>query len=157
MVANYQLVIAVLICIVSGACGPAGPEMGRVNGVVTLDGTPVPEGTVQFWPKDGRPARGSITEDGSFVMTTFDSNDGALVGEHRVTIKATRSIQSGPKIKSTAAEISHFSQKGAKRIRATKVDWLVPEKYSDVDTTPLTATVENGSNEIDFQIEKESR
>ena len=157
MVVNYQRVIGFLICIVSGACGPASPEMGDVNGVVTFNGQTVSAGTVQFWPEDGRPARGSIHEDGTFTLTTFDSNDGALVGKHRVTIKATRSDDSGPTIESTAAEISHFSQKGAKRIRAARVDWLVPEKYSDVNTTPLEATVENGSNEIDFKIEKEKR
>jgi hypothetical protein len=38
----------------------------------------------------------------------------------------------------------------AKVLVPGKVDWLLPEKYSRPDTTDLTATVEPGTNTIDF-------
>ena len=136
-------------------CGPAGPEMGQVTGKVTMDGSLVTEGSVQFWPESGRPSRGSIDEDGTFRLTTFKSNDGALVGDHRVTIKSTQLSEPQPEIESTAAEIAHFSQKKAKPIRASRVVWIVPQKYSEFDTSPLVATVKSGDNEINFNIERD--
>lgn len=146
--------IGVMVAALLG-CGPSGPELGRVTGRVMMEGQPVTAGSVSFWPGDGRPARGSIAEDGTYELTTFKRNDGALVGEHRVTIKATRLSEPVPELDSTAAEIAHFSRKGAKRIRAAHVTWVVPEEYSEVDTSPLVATVVSGQNELDFSIEKE--
>jgi hypothetical protein len=34
----------------------------------------------------GKPALGKIESDGAYRLTTFDMNDGAVVGEHWVTI-----------------------------------------------------------------------
>ena len=150
---SLRVAVGLLVCMVG--CGPAGPDMGQVTGSVSFEGLPVTAGTVQFWPESGRPSRATISEDGTYELTTFESNDGALVGEHRVTIKATQQSQSAPKLESTAAEIAHYSQKGAKPIRASRVKWLVPEKYSEVDTSPLVATVESGVNNIDFEIGKD--
>ena len=144
-----------LVFMTALGCGPAGPEMGQVTGKVTFDGVVIPTGTIQFWPESGRPSRGSIADDGTYTLTTFEKNDGALVGKHRVTIQATQISEQGPQLDSTAAEIAHFSQKGAKRIRASRVKWLVPEEYSEVDTTTLVATVKPESNSINFEIEKE--
>ena len=138
-----------------GGCGPSGPEMGQVTGKVTFDGSLVTKGTVQFWPANGRPSRGSIQEDGTYQLTTFESNDGALVGDHVVTIKSTQLSEAQPEIESTAAEIAHFRQKNVKPIRASRVVWIVPKKYSESDTSPLVANVSSGDNEINFEIEKD--
>ena len=148
------LTVAVLWSLLSG-CGPTGPEMGQVTGSITFDGNVVPAGNVQFWPESGRPARGSIAEDGTYSLTTFGKDDGAIVGSHRVTIQATQVSDQGPAVGSTAEEIAHYSQKNAKRIRASRVKWIVPQRYSEVDTTPLVATVVSGANIIDFNLEKE--
>ena len=147
--------LGLLIPVVLIGCRPAGPEMGKVRGTVTLGGAAITEGTVQFWPTHGRPARGSIANDGSYELTTSKPNDGAYVGEHRVTIKATKLSQPDPEIDSTQAEIEHFRDKGTKRIRASRVVWVIPRKYAELDTSPLSATVESGTNEIDFDIRKE--
>ena len=151
---SFKHLLLAAVVLVQTGCGPTGPEMGRVTGAITFDGNVVRAGSVQFWPENGRPARGSITADGTYELTTFDKNDGALVGKHRVTIHATEVAEDGPKIESTDAEIAHFSQKKAKRIRATRVKWLVPQQYSEVDSTPLTATVASGTNTIDFTLER---
>lgn len=135
-------------------CGQSGPNMGQVTGRVTVDGNIVAEGTVQFWPENGRPSRGTI-KDGIYELTTFEPNDGALAGDHRVTIKATKLSGAAPTMDSTAAEIAHFSQRDVKKIRASRVLWVVPEKYSDVGTSTLAATVKPGSNEINFDIEED--
>ena len=144
--------LGLLITVVIVGCGRSGPELAKVHGSVTFEGVAIKEGSVQFWPEHGRPARGSIAEDGSYQLTTFEPNDGAYVGQHRVTIKATTLSAPDPEIDSTQAEIEHFRQKGAKRIRASRVVWVVPRKFAELDSSPLSATVETGSNEINFDI-----
>jgi len=44
------------------------------------------------------------------------------------------------------------SRRGAKILVAGKVTWIVPEKYSRTQTSNLTATVGNRSNEINFDL-----
>jgi hypothetical protein len=41
---------------------------------------------------------------------------------------------------------------GGKVLVAGKVEWLVPAKYARPETSGLTATVEGGSNGIDFNL-----
>ncbi len=54
------------------------------------NGQPVTGGTVALIPlgegggEAGRPARGTVGPDGTFVLTTYDPSDGAAVGKHRV-------------------------------------------------------------------------
>jgi hypothetical protein len=45
-----------------------------------------------------------------------------------------------------------LSRKGGKVLVAGKVTWIVPEKYSRIDSSGLTATVQAGANPIDFDI-----
>lgn len=143
-------------CCIFG-CGPAGPELGQVRGTVSLDGVPIKEGSIQFWPTNGRPARGSIGKDGTYELTTFDKHDGAYVGQHRVTIKSTNLTDPGPELESQQAEIEHFRQKNIKPIRASRVVWVVPQKYSERETSTLTATVNSGTNQINFDIGADSK
>jgi hypothetical protein len=74
-------------------CEKSPYELAPARGVVTLNGKPVPTGTVMFSPiakedglNAGAPAFGAIQSDGTFVLTTYQDNDGAIVGEHWVTI-----------------------------------------------------------------------
>ena len=125
------------------------PNTGAVTGVVTFEGKPVTEGTVTFYPSEGgRPAIGHLGSDGAFTLTTFQVNDGALLGEHKVTIEAKQVTNVPPPPKSLAEEVSQAS---APRARA-KVKWLVPEKYADQTNSGLTATVTDGANQIDFDL-----
>jgi hypothetical protein len=64
-----------------------------VRGTVTIDGQPFANGKVMFAPvagadnlNPGKPAFGQLQDDGSFVLSTYGTNDGAVVGEHSVTI-----------------------------------------------------------------------
>ena len=127
-------------------CGPGFPETADVSGRVTYAGKPVPEGRVLFWPEEGRPAMGEINPDGTYHLTTFAEGDGATPGTHKVTIKATR---------------VHFPGGGASSPEAPGapgrpiVEWLVPERYEQVATSPLTVDVQPGENTVDFDLPAE--
>jgi hypothetical protein len=74
-------------------CSHSAYELAQVHGTVTLDGKPLSSAKVMFAPVEvgdnpnpGKPAFGLVQNDGSFVLTTYELNDGAVVGEHWVSI-----------------------------------------------------------------------
>ena len=87
----FALVTAVVL--VSAGCSKSPYDLAHVRGKVTIDGKPLSIGKVMFAPiaqgesrEVGKPAFGALQSDGSFVLTTFQDGDGAVVGEHWVTI-----------------------------------------------------------------------
>lgn len=140
-------------------CGGADGDAGRVDvyavsGKVTFAGAPVPEATVTFSPTGQQPvALGRTDAQGNYVMTTYDSGDGAAAGDYKVLVMkaAAAAGASGPvghDAYSAGAASSHSaSSSGAGAGSA------LPAQYSAVDKTPLTATVKTeGENTIDFAL-----
>ncbi len=60
------------------------PKTYPVQGVVVFpDNKPVHVGHIEFRARESNLcARGTIQEDGKFTLTTFESGDGAVAGEH---------------------------------------------------------------------------
>lgn len=93
-VSGFLFTFAASAC-VSG-CGGSAPEKAAalastvpVKGKVMLKGKPMTTGSISFEPTDGgREAFGNIGADGSFTLTTFKADDGAIKGSHRVAVKA---------------------------------------------------------------------
>jgi hypothetical protein len=82
---------AALLAAVCWGCGPGGggraPDLIPVKGKVSYKGRPLTKGTVTFEPDGfGRPARGDLQADGTFVLTTLKEGDGVVAGEHRISI-----------------------------------------------------------------------
>ncbi len=77
------LSIAALILTGTG-CGSGQPPAYTTKGqVVFANGSPVKTGTVELKSREhGVQARGSIGEDGRFVLTTYRQDDGAVAGTH---------------------------------------------------------------------------
>jgi hypothetical protein len=145
------LVGSLLAMVLTGCSG--GPRLGKVSGKVTFKGKPVPTGTIMFYPDAGPAAVGAIGPDGTYTLTTIKPGDGAVVGSHRVTIQATTVGPGSLADPSSFEEELQFAQRQdpkAKVLVPGKVEWIVPEKYSRPDTTDLTATVQPGTNSIDF-------
>lgn len=134
------------------AAGCGGPRLAPVSGRVTVGGKPVPEGVVMFHPADGPTAVGAI-KDGAYTLTTFKPGDGALVGDHKVTISAT-SVGAGSMVEAASLdeEMARAGKKGVKWLVAGEVKWVVPEKYSKPESTDLKAAVADSANTIDFDI-----
>lgn len=75
-----------LFALAMAGCGDNRPPMAPVKGVVRLDGKPLSFGGVLFQPETGFPAQGAIESDGSFTLSTYEPNDGAVIGSHRVQV-----------------------------------------------------------------------
>ena len=82
--------VAVLFacCLSVVGCGPDRPETYPTKGRVLFDdGTPVMTGTIELLSEEfGETASGRIEDDGSFVLGTFDEQDGACSGRHDVVV-----------------------------------------------------------------------
>ena len=113
-------------------CGSA-TNLAPVTGTVTYQGKPLEQGAINFYPKQGRPTRGTI-KDGKIVeVTSFQPGDGAPIGELKV---AVQSVKPDYKDKSGMATIS-----------------ILPAKYGDPATSGLSATIERGKqNTLVFEL-----
>lgn len=77
-----------LLLLLSLGCGGSQLKTYPVNGTVLFDdGSPVRTGTIELESiEHGVTATGKIQPDGSFVLGTFQSSDGAVAGRHRVIV-----------------------------------------------------------------------
>lgn len=121
-----------LLAVLAG-CGSGNPKTYPIPGrLVYRDGQPVPGATVVLQTTQGDKqltARGMVRTDGTFDLTTFAEGDGAVEGEHRVTVIPIPSAD-GPKV-------------------AT----VVPAKYADPDQSKLTVSIAPGTPEIRITID----
>ena len=62
------------------------PNLAPVNGIVTLDGTPLANKEVIFAPENGRPSIGRTDENGKYELKYTAEIDGAIIGQHAVKI-----------------------------------------------------------------------
>lgn len=130
-----------LLLAVTGCGRPAPYQVVPVSGKVTYaDGSAVSatEVRVAFVPQDVAPAGGAhppmasgvVRADGTFrELTTYSFGDGAIVGQHRVTVVALDPLE-----RPLDAVAAH---------------------YRSEETTPLTANVARGSRTFEFVVERE--
>jgi hypothetical protein len=79
--------IFLLACFESSGCSRSHElEVAPVTGTVTLDGKPIDKGTILFVPSRGRASSGEIRSDGTFTLSTYGVDDGAIVGECKVAV-----------------------------------------------------------------------
>lgn len=120
---------AALLATVSLGCTDDGKKCVPVAGTVTIDGQPVANAVVTFYPNEGgRPSLADTDAEGKFRLTCFTENDGALLGIHRVAISAVD--QSNP----------------------AKLRWLVPEKYGDRNESGLEVNVEAPTDSVELKL-----
>ena len=140
-----------LLALALGGCGKGLklPPMAKVDGKVTYNGKPLTGGTISFFPlddKSGHPAIGEIDSNGSFELTTFNTGDGAVLGQHKavVSVKPEVSADTPPdRIPSQLPEDLKKAQGNTPPI---------PAKYSDPEKTPLRYTVRAEGNHFDVEL-----
>ena len=87
----YALGLLTAALALPGCGSDNGLSLGRVHGKVIYKGEPVKYGTVSFVPDPskgtkGPIAMGTIKDDGSYVLSTSDAGDGAVVGHHKISV-----------------------------------------------------------------------
>jgi hypothetical protein len=150
-----SLVSGLGLLVVLGCGDDTGlPQRYSVTGTVTYKGKNVPKGRVDFVPEgtggEARPATGDIV-DGSYSLTTAETDDGAIPGTYKVTVTAMELDVSAGKVTAGGGQQFAQSKSAAKALKSA--EYLVPKKYSSPETTDLTAEVEAKSNKIDLNLD----
>lgn len=109
----------------------------EVRGKIMFRNAPVTTGTVVFVPEGDMPsATGEIKPDGTFQLTTYDEHDGAVIGMHSVMVTS----------------LEDMSDKLPEERSGTPRS-LVPPKYSNYNTSGLTAEVTEGeANSVTLEL-----
>lgn len=141
------LLILGLCCLIACGCGGANkkrPPLGKVKGKVTYKGAAVPDVEVAFMTEGApRAGTGTTNANGEYQLTTYDTNDGAVVGTHKVTV--TQSPPGATKVMTAADLASQGAPPPPK-------GGVIPTKYADPKTSPLKNTVDSGANEINIEL-----
>ena len=137
------LVPCICMLFVAGCGGSDLPELGTVFGRVTLDGQPVAEAIVNFAPVNpGRPSTAETDADGNYDLVYLPDVEGAVVGEHAVTIE-----------KIVTTELDDLpddpSEMSAEERALVEANQPLPATASDGS---LRKTVNSGSNEINIEL-----
>ena len=122
----------------------SGHGTASVAGTVLYKNQPVDGATVIFHPKgdpaQARPAQGKTNSSGQFTLTTYfgpaEQPSGALPGDYKVTVS---------KIDEPQGAFDPHKDPPPKH--------HLPLKYEAATTSPLTATVQAGSNRPEFKLE----
>lgn len=110
-------------------CGSSDGRLAVAGTVKYADGSAPKGETAQIWFEpvaEGRPASGTIEDDGSFTLMTERPGDGVAPGQYKVVLKVWKNYR--------------------QQIPA------VPKPYTDAATTPLEATVDDDHVEFDFVV-----
>lgn len=118
-------------------CSPRGPDLGRVQGRVTLDGIPLAGAAVMFVPEEGRPATARTGVDGSYRLEFTSGRFGALLGPHVVRITTAEPARE------EMAEDGTITEVPAKAER-------LPSEFNTKSL--LEADVQPGQNTFDFNL-----
>jgi len=143
-------VAAPILGLVLAGCGKGELSTAKVTGKVTYKNKPVINASVIFQPKGGKSASGTTNDEGVFVLTTTTDGDGAVAGEHTVTIIAINPDGGAGMGIDQNEEIMEKESSGETNIKkSTKI----PEKYGSATTSGLKFTVKAGEeNSAEFKL-----
>ena len=130
--------LGLMLAVAGGvACrGDSGPARLPISGSITIDGAPLPSGSITFAPLDGPVAATAEVRDGRFHA---DRSAGATPGRYQVEIVAVRP---------TGRRVPHPD---LPRETTEEVRDIIPPRYNVA--TELTAEVKPGAdNEFAFAL-----
>ena len=144
-------------------CGCQGePQLATeyVEGVVTLDGTPVEGATIAFQPVkegEGIAATGFTDANGVYKLTAVNGKDGAqpaveggtLPGEYYVSVTKT---QAETPLSQEEAEAAGKKYVAPSTTQGPKLTYIIPKKYQQGHRSGLKVTVSEGKNDIPLEL-----
>jgi hypothetical protein len=130
---RLDLVLVMLCCLVGCGEGKTAPVKGRVKLKDGSDVSVLAGYSLSFEAEGGKTsAVGDVKPDGTFQLSTFGANDGAVPGKYRVAINQPNNPD--PDKPPTKSKL--------------------PAKYANLDSSGLTAEVKPGQNNIELELDK---
>lgn len=154
---RHSVLALLLLATVAIGCSDSAPDRPATvaaTGKVTYKNEPVEGATVTFVPQDGGHAAVGVTDaSGAFSLMTFVADDGAVPGSYKVKVAKFDASQQAP-----AGDASGLGEdqmpSGDVASQASAPKNLLPDKYANVSTSGLTATVGESPDEnvFDFSL-----
>lgn len=148
------LVLGLAFCV---GCGDSSlPKRVPVEGTVLYKQKPVEGATVAFHGEGApRVASGITDKDGKFKLSMYDPNDGAIIGNHKITVTkldTSNVIKGDMNAGDPGDAYTRAMTMAAKDPKMGAKDEL-PAAYSKSETTTLQETVtEKGPNVFTLQL-----
>ena len=141
------------LILVLAVCAGCGPDMQKAVGKVAVDGVPVKDGAVTFYPVGGgRPASASVRPDGTFTLSYEKVDDGLPPGDYKVTIVADIWKETNKKeleaMKAAAAKQGAIEDSSMSA--AGQLIHVIPTEYNTIETTPLKESVKKSAKPVEF-------
>lgn len=156
-----------VLALLAVGCGDSRYVTAEVHGRAVLDGNPVTAGTITFTPvetdgapRDGKTAVGTLQSNGVFALTTYESDDGAIVGKHRVhyfppeeTTPETVNVEVDTEGQEIAAEVRQSEDSPIMELEVSESSRIVEVQSGGsneirIELTPVTA---NDGNEEEVE------
>lgn len=157
---RISLQFALLSSLTLAGCGGGAdlPPTYPASGTVTLDDKPLANVLVRFHPESGRGAESITDENGKFTLTTFNTADGALEGQHQVTVHPMSSDVEEPAdpANETGAGLNADGTEVSTEQLEKTAGTTIPEKYQNEKTTDQKFTVTTGG-ENNFDVKLKSQ
>lgn len=148
-----------LVFVLSSAIGGCSGEatnrlpLYKVKGKVTLNGAPVIGADVTFFNEEAKKSAFGRTDDtGSYLLTTYAANDGAVEGKHAVKISLVPPPPQTPAF--VDIESADYVPPGVgMSTEPPAPKSTLPQMYADFATSGLIAVVNtDAENVIDFDL-----
>ncbi|MSR60131.1 MAG: carboxypeptidase regulatory-like domain-containing protein [Planctomycetaceae bacterium] len=121
-----------------GGVDPKAPKFEPVTGIVTLDDEPLNSADIVFIPTNGQTeSSGRANAEGKYTLS-IRNHKGAVAGTYKVTI-SKRVREDGSEFPEDRSNMGIGKE-------------ILPFKYVDRANTELTAQVDAGDNEINFDL-----
>jgi hypothetical protein len=144
--------LPIFLCFLSvliffGCKQPVYVPTEMVKGTVTLDGVPVSDAEITFYPIQlgvGTSAMGRTDTNGVYRLSSIkgEPEKGTIAADYNITVS---------KYITKEIEKPYFDPKQDAVIKFESKE-MIPLAYTDVETSPLTATVIKGKNIIDLKL-----
>lgn len=124
--------VAVVAATGCGSSEPPQVEVFPAKGSITFQGKPIPGAIITLHPatpiENVPQPRANVDKDGTFTVKTYAGKEGAPEGDYKVTVLWYKPIYNGPDF--------------------TSGPNVIPQKYTQVDTTDIQIKIAAGQNDI---------
>jgi hypothetical protein len=127
---------AVALLVAPGSGCKRNPRVVPVSGTILYNGKPLPFGSVMFQPDKGQAAVGDVQSDGSFKLSSYGPDDGAVPGKHRVSVTC------------------YDGQRPGKAGGDSLGKLLIPLKYTRLGTSELSVEIKDApAQSVELKLE----
>ncbi|MDR1140418.1 MAG: hypothetical protein LBL62_01910 [Planctomycetaceae bacterium] len=149
----------IIVMIILGCfcgCTAKGIPVVSVTGTVTYQGKPIANALVAFIPQSSelRGASAMTKDNGTFTLLTQGAaTSGAMAGEYKILVSKFIEVDNfGKEVIREPSGPYNPNNPPPLQIQYPQKN-LLPEKYNNAETTPLTANITKGKNHLVLQLD----